>query len=101
MKRRANSSPMDYAINLALAAVAGSSGCAIMVVVISAFLLGLLLDNFFGTRPIFTIILVVMSVPVSLWMMVQIALRAAKKIERRQYGKRDTISHPDHNREQL
>lgn len=88
MKRRPNSNPIDYFVNLGLAAVAGSSGCVLMVLVVSALLFGLLLDNYFGSRPIFTIILVVISVPVSLWIMVQIAMRAATKLEKRQFGDR-------------
>ncbi len=55
-----------YAFNLTLAAVAGQVGCLTLVVIFLALFLGLWLDNTFQTRPLFTIILMIGSVPVTL-----------------------------------
>ena len=75
--------------NLALAALAGSGGCISIIVVVSALLLGLLADSAGDTFPLFTISAVVLSVPVSLWLMVRVILWAVKAIERRQFGQQD------------
>ncbi len=60
--------------NLALAVVAGQAGCSTLVVVFVALFAGLYLDAHLGTRPLFTIGLLVASVPVSLYAMVRLVL---------------------------
>lgn len=55
-----------YAFNLTLAAVAGQVGCLTLLVIFFALFGGLWLDNRFQTRPLFTIILMIGSVPVTL-----------------------------------
>lgn len=54
------------AFNLTLAAVAGQVGCLTLLIVLIALFGGLWLDNRFDTRPLFTIILMIGSVPVTL-----------------------------------
>lgn len=51
--------------NLAITAIAGGAGCFTLVVVMGAVFLGLWLDQRFTTRPLLTIILVILSIPVS------------------------------------
>ena len=58
-----------FTFNLALAAVAGQVGCLTTVIVVVALIAGLFLDSRFNTRPTFTILLVVLSVPVTLAVM--------------------------------
>jgi hypothetical protein len=67
--------------NLALAAVAGQAGVSTVVLVIIALLLGLWLDSVFGVKGPFTIGLLVLSVPLSLGVMLRIALSATKAIQ--------------------
>ena len=55
-----------YAFNLTLVAVAGQVGCLTLIVIFLALFAGLWLDNRFQTRPLFTIILTIGSVPVTL-----------------------------------
>lgn len=81
--------PRGYWGNLALVAIAGSGGCISVIVVISALLIGLLADSASDRFPLFTICAVVLSVPVSLWLMVRVMLWSVKAIERRQFGPRD------------
>lgn len=78
----------DYFINLGLAALAGLSGCISIIVLMVGIALGILLDSrVFDSTPLFTILCIVGSVPFSLLTMLVIAIRSAKTIEKRQYGK--------------
>ena len=78
----------DYFINLGLAALAGLSGCVSIIILMVGIALGILLDaKVFDSTPLFTIVCIVGSVPVSLLTMLVIAIRSAKTIEKRQYGK--------------
>lgn len=62
---------------LALASAMSQVGCVTVVIVIGALLLGLALDKALDTRPLFTIALILTSVPVSSYILVRIALSAA------------------------
>lgn len=66
--------------NLAYAAVAGQAGCLTIIIIIVALLLGLWLDSLVGQRGLFTIGLLLLSIPVSLLAMVRIALGTVKEI---------------------
>jgi ABC-type dipeptide/oligopeptide/nickel transport system permease component len=66
--------------NLLLAGTAGLAGFASVVIIFTAFFLGLWLDSRTGSRPLFTISLLVLSVPVSLFTMLKIATGAVKRI---------------------
>lgn len=55
-----------YAFNLTLAAVASQVGCLTLLIVLAALFGGLWLDARFGTKPMFTIGLMIASVPVTL-----------------------------------
>jgi ABC-type molybdate transport system permease subunit len=67
--------------NLALAGMAGQVGCLTLVIVLGAVFLGLWLDSTLGTRPWFTLGLVVASIPVSLLVMLAVARTAISKIK--------------------
>ncbi len=68
--------------NLALAAVTGQVGCLTIVIILAAFLAGRWLDNQFGSDALFTVILMVASVPVTLvvmfWVVRSVTSRFAK-----------------------
>jgi hypothetical protein len=66
--------------NLALAAVAAQAGCATIIIIILALLIGLWLDAQFGVRGLFTIGVLALSVPLTLYIMLRIALGATKRI---------------------
>ena len=51
--------------NLAITAVAGGAGCFTLIVVMGAVFLGLWLDSHFASKPLLTIILVILSIPIS------------------------------------
>ena len=54
------------ALNLTLAAVTSLVGCVTVVITIAALLLGIWLDAQFGTRPRYTVVITVASLPVTL-----------------------------------
>lgn len=71
----------QYAFNLALAAVAGQVGCLTVVLVLVALFGGLWLDNTFATdTPVFTIGLMMASVPVTLVLMLWIVRRTTARL---------------------
>lgn len=70
----------DYARNLALAAVAGQSGCVTIVVIVLALFAGMFLDSKLDMHPVFTIGLVIASVPVSLYVMIRMMLSSISAI---------------------
>lgn len=76
--------------NLSYAGVAGLAGCFITVIVLAALFAGLWLDARFGLRGPFTVGLVVLSVPVTLWLVVRIVLRLVNAIQMRPQEHQDT-----------
>ena len=68
-----------------LASVVGQVGCLIVFIILVALGVGMLLDKFLGTTALFTILLMVGSVPVALYVTVRLSLtavnRAQNKIE--------------------
>lgn len=67
--------------NLSLAAVAGQAGFASLTVVFIALFLGIWLDSLLGWRGPLTCCMVGFSVPVSLFIMLRIALGAVGRIQ--------------------
>ena len=67
--------------NLTLAAMAGQAGCASLVFIIIALLVGIWLDARFGVRGPFTVGLLLLSIPLSLFVMVRIALGTIREIQ--------------------
>ena len=93
MKNKQKSNRLDYFINLGLAALAGLSGCVSMAVIFGALLLGYTLDILLDTSPLIMIITIMLSVPLALWLMVQLALRSATALEKRQWGTSEETEH--------
>jgi len=67
--------------NMLLAVMVGQVGFLTLAIVIGAVLGGLALDNALGTKPWFTIGLLVASVPVSILLMILIARKTVSKID--------------------
>lgn len=83
--------------NLGFAALAAQAGCATLVIVVGALLIGLWLDGQSGQRGPFVILLLVLSVPVSLIVMLYIALGAIRRIVPQvpEAARNETPSDPD------
>jgi ABC-type transport system involved in cytochrome c biogenesis permease subunit len=69
-----------YAINMTMASVAGQVGCLTLIIVFAALFAGLWLDRQFGTRPMFTLGLILGSVPISLYLMFRVVKSATERI---------------------
>lgn len=72
---------MQYAFNMTLAAVAGQVGCLTLVVIFVSLFGGLWLDRTFDTRPLFTVLLVIGSIPVTLVAMFWVVRKATSHIK--------------------
>lgn len=68
-------------LSFTLALVIGQAGCLTLVIVILAVLAGLWLDEALGTKPTFTLILILGSIPVSLFTLVKVLKTALPKME--------------------
>jgi hypothetical protein len=71
----------QYWLNLTLAGAAGQVGCVTLVIILAAVLGGLWLDARFQTRPVFTFLLLIASIPISLAAMLYIVRLVTSKIK--------------------
>lgn len=70
-----------YALNITLAVVAGQVGCLTLVIIMAALFGGLWLDGQLGTRPMFTVVLMIISIPITLIVMVWVVRKATSRIQ--------------------
>lgn len=73
-------SPNLRGANLAAAGLAGQIGCVVPVIILGSVLLGLWLDKTFNTGKVITLIMVLGSLPVSIFLTFRLAMRAVKEI---------------------
>ena len=76
-----NKDRLQHAYNLTLASVTGLVGCLTLVIVIAALIFGLWLDGLLDTKPIFTLIFIIGSVPVTLVVMFMVVNSATKRMK--------------------
>jgi len=67
--------------NTILATVVGQVGCLTPVIILGALFAGLWLDRQFETKPLFTIIFIVGSAPVSVFVLYRIVRTATAKLK--------------------
>jgi F0F1-type ATP synthase assembly protein I len=72
---------LQYAMNLTLASIAGQVGCLTLIIIFFALFAGLWLDRYFETKPLFTIVLLLGSVPVTLYLMFRVVRVATSRIK--------------------
>ncbi|MBN2148354.1 MAG: AtpZ/AtpI family protein [Anaerolineales bacterium] len=65
------------ALNMAVITVAGQVGCLTLVIILGSLIVGLLLDRLFDTRPLFTILFMVGSMPLT-WVAIFWVVNRAK-----------------------
>ena len=78
--KRQNEDRKQYAYNLTMAAVAGQVGCLTLVIIFGALIAGLWLDRSFATKPLFTILFMIASMPVTLYVMFRVVQCATNRI---------------------
>ena len=71
----------QYTLNLALATIAGQVGFVTLIVIAIALIGGLALDNSLNTKPMFTILFMIASVPVTVILMFRIVRAATSRIK--------------------
>ena len=71
----------QYAKNLTIIGIFGQVGFLTLFIIVVALLGGLWLDKTFDTKPLFTIVLMVASVPVSLVSMYKVVMWATSRIK--------------------
>lgn len=64
-----------------MATVVGQVGCLVVLIIGLALGAGMLLDRYLGTQSIFTVILMVGSVPVALYLTVRVSLTAVARTQ--------------------
>jgi len=67
-----------------LVVLIGQVGCITLVVILLSVWVGLRLDEHFGTRPLYTLILLFAGIPLSIWLMLLVARRTLKRLTRDQ-----------------
>ena len=70
---------IQSAFSMTPVAVGLEVGCLTIVIVVVAIAGGLLLDRLLGTKPLFTILLVLGSAPLSLFLTFKLAMRQIRK----------------------
>ena len=70
-------------VNYAIAGLLGQVGCVTLLFVGAALGIGLWLDSQLNTRPVFTLLLVLGSVPITIFLMVRIVLTGMARIQGR------------------
>jgi F0F1-type ATP synthase assembly protein I len=63
-----------------LVVLLGQVGCITLIVVVGSILAGLWLDDTFGTRPLFTLILLFAGIPLSVILMLTVARRTLARL---------------------
>jgi len=72
--------------NMGLYSVGMQVGCATIIIVFLGLGIGLGLDSLFNTKPVFTLIFILSSAPVALFLTFKIAMRAVKNINPQSSG---------------
>ncbi len=68
------------AFGAVLATTVAQVGCVTVLVIIGALALGLALDSALDTKPLFTLLLVLVSIPLSLYILVRVTLSSVQKL---------------------
>jgi hypothetical protein len=70
-------------VNTLLIVMVGQVGCMTLVIIIASLFGGLWLDNTLGTKPLFTLILLLAGIPISVIVMIYVARRTLDRLKSR------------------
>jgi len=68
-------------LNTLLIVMVGQVGCLTLVVILASVFGGLWLDKMFGTKPVFTLVLLFAGVPVSVFVMLSVARKTLARLK--------------------
>jgi F0F1-type ATP synthase assembly protein I len=69
-------------LNTLLIVMIGQVGCLTLVIILASVFGGLWLDNLFGTKPVFTLVLLFAGIPVSVFVMLYVARRTLARLKK-------------------
>ena len=67
--------------NISVATIAGAAGCVMTIAIVGALVLGIVIDKLLGFRGPFTVGLVLVSAPVSLYVVIRMVLSVMKRTQ--------------------
>jgi F0F1-type ATP synthase assembly protein I len=70
----------------------GQVGCLTLVIILASVFGGLWLDNTFGTKPIFTLALLIAGIPLSVFLMLVVARRTLARLKEEAEKESETSS---------
>ncbi len=70
----------SVASSMPVIALGGQIGCVTLVLVLVAAFGGIWLDNFLGTKPLLTVLLILGAAPLSLFLTYKMAIQAVNKV---------------------
>ena len=68
-------------VSTLLIVVIGQVGCLTLVVILASVFGGLWLDNIFGTKPVFTLVLLFAGIPLSVVLMLYVSRKALARLK--------------------
>ena len=68
-------------VNTLLIVVIGQVGCLTLAVILASVFGGLWLDNMFGTKPVFTLVLLFAGIPLSVFLMLYVSRKALTRLK--------------------
>ncbi len=92
MKSEPENQTDQYSLYMMAAGVAGQVGCLVGMTAIGAVVLGLFLDNALGTKPLFIFVLLLGSIPLTIFMIFRYTKRKTRNLQASAPQKEDDIS---------
>ncbi len=68
-------------VSTLLIVVIGQVGCLTLAVILASVFGGLWLDNIFGTKPVFTLVLLFAGIPLSVFLMLYVSRKALARLK--------------------
>jgi F0F1-type ATP synthase assembly protein I len=68
-------------LNTLLVVMIGQVGCLTLVIILASVFSGLWLDNYFGTKPVITLVLLFAGIPVSVIVMLVVARKTLARLK--------------------
>ncbi len=79
-------------LNTLLIVMIGQVGCLTLIIIFGSVLLGLWLDNMFGTKPVITLVLLFAGIPISVLVMLSVARRTLARLKEKAEKNSETSS---------
>ena len=79
-------------LNTLLIVMIGQVGCLTLVIILASVFGGLWLDDTFGTKPVFTLVLLLAGIPVSVFVMLTVARKTLARLKDKAENESNTSS---------